>query len=52
MKIEIMRLTETAKIPTKGTVDAAGYDLYADMSNVKEDKRKILYYAQLFCATI
>ena len=29
MKIKIKRLREGAKIPTKGTADAAGYDLYA-----------------------
>lgn len=38
MDIQIMKLSKTAKIPTRGSVDAAGYDLYADMSNVSEDK--------------
>ena len=32
MKIKIKLLTETAKIPTKGSVNAAGYDLYADFN--------------------
>ena len=32
MNIKIKRLTETAKIPTRGSQDAAGYDLYADCS--------------------
>ena len=30
MSIKIKRLTETAKIPTKGSKYAAGFDLYAD----------------------
>ena len=30
MKIKIKRLTETARIPTRGSDKAAGYDLYAD----------------------
>ena len=30
MSIKIKRLTETAKIPTKGSEYAAGFDLYAD----------------------
>lgn len=28
--MEIKKLTETAKIPVRGSEDAAGYDLYAD----------------------
>lgn len=32
MKIEIKRLTDTAKLPTRGSEYAAGYDLYADPS--------------------
>lgn len=31
MNIKIKRLTETAKIPTRGSEYAAGYDLYADI---------------------
>ena len=31
MKINIKKLTETAKIPTKQHEGDAGYDLYADM---------------------
>lgn len=31
MKIEIKKLTETAKLPTRGSDRAAGYDLYADI---------------------
>ena len=30
MNIKIKRLTDTAKIPTRGDIGAAGYDLYAD----------------------
>lgn len=30
MKIQIKKLTETAKLPTRGSDKAAGYDLYAD----------------------
>ena len=32
MKIELKRLTETAVIPTRGSEYAAGYDLYADVT--------------------
>lgn len=31
MNIQIKRLTETAKLPTKGSTSAAGYDLYANL---------------------
>lgn len=31
MKIKIKRLSETATLPTRGSVAAAGYDLYADI---------------------
>ena len=31
MKVHIKKLTETAKIPTRGSDGAAGYDLYADI---------------------
>jgi dUTP pyrophosphatase len=31
LKVKIKRLTETAKIPTRGSEYAAGYDLYADI---------------------
>lgn len=31
MNIKIKRLTETAKIPTRGSDQAAGYDLYANI---------------------
>lgn len=31
MKVKIKRLTETAKLPTRGSDKAAGYDLYADI---------------------
>lgn len=31
MKIKIKKLTDTAKIPTRGDSGAAGYDLYADI---------------------
>ena len=32
MKINIKKLTTTAKIPTRGSGYAAGYDLYADIT--------------------
>jgi len=39
MSIKIKRLTETAKIPTKGSEYAAGFDLYADnFGNFKNEK--------------
>ena len=31
-EIEVKRLSETAKIPTRGSSEAAGYDLYANIS--------------------
>ena len=31
MELKIKRLTETAVLPTRGTVGSAGYDLYADI---------------------
>lgn len=31
MRIRIKKLTETAKLPTRGSASAAGYDLYADI---------------------
>jgi len=31
VKVNIKKLTDTAKIPTRGTAYAAGYDLYADI---------------------
>lgn len=31
MKVNIKKLTDTAKIPTRGSSYAAGYDLYADI---------------------
>lgn len=33
MKIKIKRLTETARIPERGSVHAAGYDLFADVDD-------------------
>lgn len=40
MSIKIKRLTETAKIPTKGSEYAAGFDLYADnFGNFKSEKK-------------
>lgn len=33
MNIKIKKLTDTAKIPTRGSEYAAGYDLYADLPN-------------------
>lgn len=34
--IKIKKLTETAKLPTRGSEQAAGYDLYADSINIGE----------------
>lgn len=36
MQIKIKKLTETAKIPTRGSEYAAGYDLYADINTPVE----------------
>lgn len=32
MKIRVRRVSQTAILPTRGSRDAAGYDLYADLS--------------------
>lgn len=32
MKVNVKKLTNTAALPTRGSVKAAGYDLYADVS--------------------
>ena len=34
MDIKIKKLTRTAKLPTRGSTSAAGYDLYADASSI------------------
>ena len=31
MQIHVKRLSPTAKMPTRGSAEAAGYDLYADL---------------------
>ena len=31
MEIKIRKLSETAKIPSRGSDEAAGYDLFADI---------------------
>ena len=36
MKVELKRLTQTATIPTRGSEYAAGYDLYADLTETVE----------------
>lgn len=36
MPIYIKKLSENAKIPTQGSIDAAGYDLYADLGDEKD----------------
>ncbi len=36
MNIKIKKLTDTAKIPERGTVYSAGYDLFADISEETE----------------
>ena len=38
MKINIKKLTETAKIPERGSAFAAGYDLFADLKEAVEIK--------------
>ena len=38
MKINIKRLSETAKLPERGSAYAAGYDLFADLQEVIEIK--------------
>lgn len=35
MKVNIKRLSETAVLPTRGSLSAAGYDLYADVEAEK-----------------
>ena len=35
-KVNIKKLTNNAKIPTRGSVEAAGYDLYADLKGDTE----------------
>ena len=37
MKVNIKKLSPTAKIPTKGTYASAGYDLYADIVSENDD---------------
>ena len=36
MNIKIKKLTDTAKIPERGTIYSAGYDLFADISEKTE----------------
>lgn len=36
MKIKVKKLTDTAKMPTRGSASAAGYDLYADVETPVE----------------
>ncbi len=38
MKVNIKKLTETAKLPERGSAYAAGYDLFADLQEVIEIK--------------
>ena len=38
MKINIKRLSETAKLPERGSAFAAGYDLFADLQEAIEIK--------------
>ena len=38
MKIKIKKLTDTAKIPERGTIYSAGYDLFADVPENVEIK--------------
>ena len=38
MKINIKKLSETAKLPERGSAYAAGYDLFADLSDAIEIK--------------
>ena len=36
MKINIKKLSETAKLPERGSAFAAGYDLFADLKEAIE----------------
>lgn len=36
MPIYIKKLTKTAHLPTQGSIEAAGYDLYADLGDEKD----------------
>lgn len=38
----IKLLTNTAKVPTRGSIDAAGYDIYADQSLLIEPKSTVV----------
>ena len=45
MEVKIKRLTETSKLPTRGSEMAAGYDLYADLDmpvRIKPHKTKLI----------
>ena len=45
MKIKIKKLTDTAKIPERGTVYSAGYDLFADLEDsvqIKAGETKLI----------
>ena len=44
MKVNIKKLSPTAKIPTKGTYASAGYDLYADVRSDDDDIGVITIY--------
>ena len=36
IKLKVKRLTDTARLPTRGSAQAAGYDLYADLPETVE----------------
>ena len=42
MELQIKRLTDTAKLPTRGSVFSAGFDLYADSDRVVPARGQIL----------
>lgn len=41
MLVKFKKVFPTAKIPTRGSVDAAGYDLYSDFTGFYDDKEVI-----------
>src|SRR5574344_1467713 len=44
MKVNIKKLSPTAKIPTKGTYASAGYDLYVDIRSDEDDIGVVTIY--------
>lgn len=52
MKVLIRRLTDTARVPARGSSEAAGYDLFADLTEktVLEPHTSMLVPTGLACA--